>query len=217
MTLRTARLVGSAYSDADPVNLTVTWNGIEVWNAPVKTRDMEEKTTEAFTPRDVLCEWTFPMDVHGSVPIRIDVTNGELAWQAVWCNHAFLNGIVALKPQTNWPIRVPTSVQEAYDDWEHLSREEWIAKYGAESVENFETKIISPADQNFGSAWWMENMPGTDNDGKKNVRIDGVSCTMDTSMRRVGMMGDWVWRVYSGQTLEADVTIDAPHIDTDLG
>jgi len=218
MTLRTARLLGRAYSDADPVNLQIRWNGFDVWNGSVPTRPISDKVFPP-TPGDVLCEWTFAMDVYGSIPIWIHVTNGELSWQSVYTNYSALSQRYELKVDAVWPQLVPASTEEAYQDFEFLSPEEFAAKYGAGAAANFELKTISPPEENFGPAlppYSESPEPNLDDDGKNNVRIDGVIQQIDLGLRQQGLRGDWVWRTGPGQVIEADITVGPPEL-SDLG
>jgi len=213
MTVRTAKLLGRAYSDEGPVSLDIAWNGIDVFSGSVLTHPNDQKPLNSLTSRDFLCEWTFPIDVYGDVPIRVTVTGGELWWQTVMTNYANLDHRYQLKLQTTWPKYQPQSGQEALDDFEVLTDEEFVDKYGAGAYDNFQRIVATPAEQIFRGAVSVLGNPAVDNDGKNNVRIDGQPQSMNLALRSQGVLGDWLWRVKSGQMIEADVTVDPPKQD----
>jgi hypothetical protein len=213
MTVRTAKLLGRAYSDEGPVSLDVAWNGVDVFSGPVLTHPNDQKPLDSLTPRDFLCEWTFPMDVYGDVPIRVTVTGGELWWQALWTNFAGMDHRYSLKLNTTWTKYQPQSAQEAMDDFSSLTEEEFVEKYGAGAYDNFQRTVVTPAAQIFMGAISVLGNLAVDNDGKNNVRIDGIVQHMDLALRSQGVLGDWLWRVNPGQVIEADVTVDPPTLD----
>ena len=213
MTLRTARILGRAYSDSGLVSLSIAWNGVDVWSGTVLTHALDQRPSDAMTPRDFLCEWQFPMDVHGDVPIRISVSGGEFWWQAVWFNYAFVNVTNQLKLQTTWPAYQPSSSQEAMDDFLRLSEVEFSSKYGEAALDNFERRVVTPSEENFFSNFELLSNPQVDTDGKNNVRIDGMAQHMDLALRSQGVLGDWLWRVNHGQIIEADVRVASPVFD----
>lgn len=213
MTVRTAKLLGRSYSDEGPVSLDVAWNGVDVFSGSVLTHLNDQKPYDSLSSRDFLCEWTFPIDVYGDMPIRISVTGGELWWQSVWTNYVCLDHRYQLKLQTTWLKYQPQSGQEVMDDYEALTDEEFVDKYGAGAVDNIESIVVTPAAQFFMGTISVLGNQTVDNDGKNNVRINGVAQHMDMALRSQGLLGDWVWRINSGQVIEADVTIDAPLLD----
>ena len=213
MTLRTAKLLGRAYSDSGSVSLDIAWNGADAWSGTVLTHALDQRPLDAMTGRDFLCEWHFPMHVHGEVPIRISVTGGEFWWQAVWFNHAFLNHTQELKLVTTWPAYQPSSGREAIDDFRILSEAEFSSKYGEAALDNFERRVVTASEENFSSNFELLSNPQVDTDGKNNVRIDGVAQHMDLALRSQGALGDWLWRVNHGQIIEADVLVAPPTHD----
>ena len=213
MTLRTAKLLGRAYSDSGSVSLDIAWNGVDVWSGTVPAHALDQRALDAMTPRDFLCEWQFPMGVHGEVPIRISVSGGEFWWQAVWFNHAFVNHAWQLKLDTTWPAYQPSSSQEVLDDRNSLSEADFSSKYGEAAQDNFERRTVTPSEENFCSNFLLLSNPQVDTDGKNNVRIDGVAQHMDLALRSQGVLGDWLWRVNHGQIIEADVRVAPPLFD----
>lgn len=213
MTVRTAKLLGRAYSDAGPVTLDIAWNGVNIWRGTVLTHTRDQQPLDAMTPRDFLCEWQFSTDVHGEIPIRISVSGGELWWQAVWFNYSFVHHKFELKLQPTWPVYQPTSVQEVMADFYTLSETEFADKYGETANDNFERVVITPSEQTFMSNFHLLCNPQIDNDGKNNVRIAGVAQHMDLSLRSQGVLGDWLWRINAGQIVEADITVSPPEFD----
>lgn len=210
MTVRTARLIGRAYSDDAPVSLEITWGGEKVYDGAVFTRPTSDRSLDIQTPRDNLCEWTFPIDLYGDVPIAIHVKQGELLWQAVHTNYSFLDCRFQLKLDMVWEKYVPANAEEVYRDDATMNDEEFDEKYGPNSRQNFEMKLITPPEDNFMGSLNLLAEPKLDNDGKLNVRIDGQPKQMDLSLRKQGLIGDWTWSVFEGQTIEADVTIEPP-------
>jgi hypothetical protein len=217
MTVRTARLLGRAYSDAEPVTLSITWNDVDVWNGSVLTRAMDEQKFDLMTDQDCLCEWTFPIDVYGDVPICIRVTGGQLWWRAVWTNYAATSHRFYPKLHPTWTKHEPASTQEFMDDFGTLTYEEFADKYGFEAYDNIEQIVVTPAEDNFMGSINVLSAARIDNDGKNNVRIDGVPKSMDLALRSQGVMGDWLWRVNPGQMIQAEITVDPPRQDTFFG
>lgn len=79
MTLRTARMIGKAYSTGEDVNIHVVYNGVEIHNGPVDTTIVDWLPTEAPGPvDDELISFYTNTQVTGPVPVTISVTKGML-------------------------------------------------------------------------------------------------------------------------------------------
>lgn len=76
MPIRTYQFLGTAMSTADPVHVTFSFNGVEVFNGTVPTTIVNELPLVCEEPLPVLFTFPASTDIFGTIPIEVSVENG---------------------------------------------------------------------------------------------------------------------------------------------
>lgn len=87
MTNRTIRIHGYGYSST-PATISVTLDGIEIFNGEITTVDSPPPTLPDFTINPiVLCSFTLPVSFTGIKPMTCTVTNGTVLFANIDANY----------------------------------------------------------------------------------------------------------------------------------
>jgi hypothetical protein len=87
MTARTFRFYGKAFSKTGTVNVTATFNEIQIHSGPIVTVD-SSPPGRIIEELDLLFEYTGITDLLGNIPLELSVTNGTLFFGTVEANYS---------------------------------------------------------------------------------------------------------------------------------
>jgi hypothetical protein len=203
MVTRTAKLYGTTYPESDDsvVTVKVLFGGTEVYSGPAIPVD------NISDYGSTLAIWQFDGNIHGTVPIVIEVDGGSLTFVNILMNYTNIEKTYSLNTNATWPKAVPSKVEDLSDDHENLSDEEFVEKYSVDKNNLIPDYVIETVENVFNDP----NNNDINSDGKTNVKINGVSKTRNVIDPT--QLGEWHWIVPNKGKLEFDFAINPPDLD----
>jgi len=118
MTARTFRFYGKAFSKTGSVNVTATFNKIQIHSGTIVTVDSfpPVQITEEL---DLLFEYTGTTDLSGNIPLELLVTNGTLFFGSVEANYS---GKEVNVDRTNPDAPIVTVITPPENFWRDVNR-----------------------------------------------------------------------------------------------
>jgi hypothetical protein len=211
MSMRSMKIFGEA--QGSNVVVTINLDGIQVFSGTVLSKpEFSERTVENLGTDWLLAQFDFPLTTHGTVPLSLHVSGGDIIYTQTRCNYAVPTiSFVKVSPDAQWPNGRPESDSEILADAESLTREQWRAKYGQRRRECL-IVASSPKEDSWDDANGPSN--SANDDGRQNVTINGVPQQLDAAMRaQRGLLGDHAYKLYDGETFNCDLVITAPVIN----
>jgi hypothetical protein len=181
MVTRTVKIMGSAYSTAGNVSITVDYNGSRVFSGPVATTivdvlPLNQPNTDPNWEHE-LGLFETDTDVTGTVPVTITVTNGRMFFGHFWMNYI---GPVVEREQVDPDIPI---------DPEDPSTYRWVVVVGTQ--------------YNYGDP----NTNTIESDGLTNTVLNGNPWQIRVNVTPA-LLGDWAYPVSAGDVFTFDFFVD---------
>lgn len=181
MVTRTVKIMGSAYSTAGEVNITVDYNGSRVFTGTIPTTQVDVLPIAQPDPDP---EWEQQLglfetttDISGTIPVTVSVTNGRLFFGHFWMNYI---GPLLEREQVNPNIPIDPNDPTTY---------RWVQ--------------ILDTQSHYGDP----NTNTIASDGLTNTRLNGQPWNIRVNVTE-NLMGDWAYPVSSGDTFTFDFYVD---------
>jgi len=220
MATRTLKLRGAAFSIHGSVDLTVTFNGNQVFNGTVAAvntgtdvigsfQELPERLSNENTVD--LCSFETTTDVVGAIPLSISVTGGTLVFVNLVGNYTSYNpslmptdlsvGVDINNPST-YTVRTPAIYVDGVE--QAITRANVDIPVDLNDPTTYIATAAFGPEVNFGDISVLSDSL-TD---KTNIKIDGVLYNTDYGLYgTVGYTGSWHFIINNGSTLECDYIV----------
>jgi hypothetical protein len=180
MVTRTVKIMGSAYSTAGDVSITVDYNGSRVFTGSVPTTVVDVLPIKQPNPtsswEQALGLFETDTDITGTIPVIVTVTNGRLFFGHFWMNY---NGPLVEKEQVDPNIPI---------DPDNPSTYRWVT--------------VADTQSNFGDP----NYNSVETDGLSNTTLNGQPWNWRVNVGT--LLGDWAYPLSSGDVFTFDFFVD---------
>jgi len=180
MVTRTVKIMGSAFSTAGDVSITVDYNGSRVFTGTVPTTIVDVLPV---AQPDLVPNWEqglgfFETDTNttGTIPVIVTVTNGRLFFGHFWMNYI---GPLTVREQVDPMIPIDPNDPSTY---------KWVTAADTQS--------------NFGDP----NTNSVETDGLTNTMLNGQPWNWRVNVG--SLLGDWAYPLSSGDVFSFNFFVD---------